>query len=157
VIVSEESVTYQDYSLCDPNFIDGIDFLERGLYSQANHCFEVAYEQVTYSDIHYNKYASFCGYTRVLNGDRGGLMLCREVVANELYDADVYYNLAKSEWVFKNRKRTIDALLKGVDIDASHPGIRGLCKKMNMRKRAAIGFLPRSNVLNKTIGKLLRK
>lgn len=155
--MSVESVTYKDYSLCDPNFINGIELLEKGMISQANHCFEIAYEQVSYSDLHYSKYASFCGYSRVLSGDRGGLMLCREVVANEMYDADVYFNLAKSEWHFKNRKRTIESLLKGLEIDAAHPGIKGLCKTMSMRKRAVIGFLPRNNILNKAIGKLIRK
>ncbi len=155
--MSVESVTYSDYSLCDPNFINGVEFLKRDMILQAHHCFELAYEQVSYSDLHYNKYASFCGYTRVLSGDRGGLMICREVIANELYDADIFYNLAKSEWVYKNRKRTVEALLKGLIVDSAHPGIKNLCKTMCLRKRAVIRFLPRDNVLNSFIGKLFRK
>ncbi len=127
------------------------------MISQARHCFELAYEQVSYNDLHYNKYASFCGYTRVLSGDRGGLMICREVIVNELYDADIFYNLAKSEWVYKNRKRTVDALLKGLTVDSAHPGIKNLCRKMCLRKRSVIRFLPRDNALNSFIGRLFRK
>ena len=152
-----ESVTYKDYSLCNPNFINGVEFLKRGMFSQAGHCFELAYEKTSYNDIHYNKYASFCGYARVLNGDRGGLSICREVARNELYDGDVFYNLAKSEWHFKDRKRTVDVLLQGGDVDYMHPGMRDLRKKINMRKKSAIGFLPRNNLLNNKLGKFLRK
>ncbi len=34
-----EKVTYKDYSLCDPNFMQGIDLLVEGLIAQAAHCF----------------------------------------------------------------------------------------------------------------------
>ena len=152
-----ETVTYTDYSLCNPNFINGIEFLRRGMVSQANHCFEMAYEQVSYNDAHYNKYASFCGYTRILTGDRGGLSICREVARTERYDGDVFFNLAKSEWYFKNRKRTIDVLRKGLQVDDLHPGMQELRKSLGIRKRAAIVFLPRDHVLNNKVGKLFRK
>jgi len=155
--MSIESVTYKDYSLCSPNFINGVEFLKRGMVSQARHCFEVAYEQTPYKDVHYNKYASFCGYARALAGDRGGLSICREVAKNELYDGDVFLNLAKSEWHFKDRKRAVDTLLHGMEIDCKHPGIRELSEKLCMRKKTAIGFLPRNNIINNKLGKLFRK
>lgn len=155
--MSIESVTYKDYSLCSPNFINGIEFLKRGMISQARHSFEVAYEQTTYNDIHYNKYASFCGYARVIAGDRGGLSICREVAKNELYDGDVFFNLAKSEWYFKDRKRTVDTLLQGMEIDKMHPGMRELCQQVCLRKKTAIGFLPRNNLINNKLGRLFRK
>ena len=155
--MSLESVTYEDYSLCCPDFINGIEFLKRGMISQARHCFEVAYEQTSYSHMYYNKYASFCGYTRSLGGDRGGVAICREVARNELHDGDVFFNLAKSEWHFKDRKRTVDALLLGTEVDNMHPGMRELSSRLRMREKAAIGFLPRNNLLNNKLGKLLRK
>jgi len=153
-----EKVTYKDYSLCDPNFMQGIDLLVEGLIAQAAHCFELAYEQVTYKNVHYNKYASFCGYTRVLNGgDRGGLSLCREVARRELYDGDVFFNLAKAEWFFKARKQTVSALREGLRVDFMHPGLRELRNALGVRKKAPIMFLPRKHVLNNGLGKLLRK
>jgi len=151
------SVTNKDYSLCNPNFINGIEFLKRGMVSQAGHCFEMAYEKISYNDINYNRYASFCGYTRVLNGDRGGLSICREVACNELYDGDVFFNLAKSEWYFKDRKRTINTLQQGLEIDCMHPGMRDFSNELCMRKKSAIGFLPRNHALNNALGKLFRK
>lgn len=155
--MSVEKITYKDYSLCSPNFINGIEFLKRGMVVQASHCFELAYEQTSYSDIHYNKYASFCGYVRVLNGDRGGLSICREVARNELYDGDVFYNLAKAEWCFKDRKRTVHALIQGMEVDYMHPGMREFRKDLGIRKKTAIGFLPRNHALNNKVGKLFRK
>lgn len=153
-----EKVTYKDYSLCDTNFINGVEFLSLGLISPAAHSFELAYEQVKYQDIHHNKYASFCGYTRVLSGgDRGGLALCREVARNELYDGDVFFNLAKSEWYFKGRKRTIAALRDGLKVDFMHPGLRELRESLGVRKKPPIMFLPRGHLLNSSLGKLLRK
>ncbi|MCW9048100.1 MAG: hypothetical protein OQK46_08485 [Gammaproteobacteria bacterium] len=155
--MSIQNVTYKDYSLCCPDFINGIEFLKRGMISQARHCFEVAYEQTTYRDVHYNKYASFCGYVRALAGDRGGVAICREVARNELYDGDVFFNLAKSEWHFKDRKRTVDSLIHGMEVDNMHPGMRELSAELRMRKKAAISFLPRNSALNNKLGKFFRK
>jgi len=149
--------TYRDYSLCSPHFINGIEFLKRGMVSQASHCFEMAYEQVSYSDVHHNKYASFCGYARVLSGDRGGLNICREVAMKELYDGDVFYNLAKTEWHLNDRKRTVEVIEKGLGVDDKHPGLRELRNNLGVRKPPIIRFLPRNNLINKKIGKLLRK
>ncbi|VAW61100.1 hypothetical protein MNBD_GAMMA09-487 [hydrothermal vent metagenome] len=153
----EEHITYQDYSLCSPNFINGIEFLKRGMLSQASHCFEMAYEKVSYRDLHYTKYASFCGYARVLNGDRGGLSICREVARNEMYDGDVYYNLAKSEWHYKDRKRTVLTLEQGLGVDEQHPGLRDFRSSLGVRKKIIVGPLSRNNVLINKIGKLFRK
>ncbi len=152
-----EYVTYQDYSQCSPNFINGVEFLKRGMLSQASHCFEMAYEQIPYSDLHYNKYASFCGYARVLNGDRGGLSICREVARSEMYDGDVYYNLAKSEWHFRNRKKTVDSLELGLGVDDKHPGLVEFRQSLGIRRKVILAPLPRNNALINKIGKLFRK
>lgn len=150
-------ITYKDYSLCSPNFINGIEFLKRGMAVQARHCFEMAYEQVSYNDEYYNKYASFCGYARVLNGDPGGLSICREVARNELEDGDVFYNLAKSEWQFHNRKRTVSVLEKGLEVDGVHSGLYEFRKDLGVRRKSPLLFLSRNNFLNKKLGMLFRK
>ncbi len=152
-----KNITYKDYSLCSADFINGVEFLKRGMISQSRHCFELAYEKISYDDMHYSKYASFCGYARILSGDRSGLSICREVARDELYDGDVFYNLAKAEWYFKDRKHAINALIRGIDVDCMHPGIRDLCKELHMRKKAVINFLPRNHMLNNRLGKLFRK
>ncbi len=147
----------KDYSACNPNFIVGIEFLRRGMMSQASHSFEMAYEKTAYSDKYYNKYASFCGYARVMEGDRGGLSICREAARNERKDADVFCNLAKSEWHYKNRKRTVSSLLRGINIDKAHLEMRDLCNEVCLRKKVMISFLPRDHAINNFIGKWFRK
>lgn len=155
--MSAEQVTYKDYSLCSPHFINGVEFLKRGMLVQAAHCFEMAYEQTSYSDTFYSKYASFCGYTRVLNGDRGGLSICREVARNERKDGDVFYNLARLEWHFNDRKRTVSVLSEGLQVDAMHQGMCDLQQSLGVRKKKPIIFLPRNNPLNNRVGKLFRR
>jgi len=152
-----KKITDKDYSYCSPHFINGIEFLRRGMVAQASHCFEMAYEQVSYSDKNYNKYASYCGYARVLNGDRGGLSICREVARNEMSDGDVFYNLAKSEWQFHDRKRTVGVLQRGLEVDALHNGMKKFRESLGVRKKVPILFLSRDNVLNKKLGKFFRK
>ncbi len=152
-----QQVTCKDNSNCCANFINGIEFLKRNMISQAAHSFEMAYEKVGYSDTHYNKYASFCGLTRVLLGDRGGLALCREVSRNETHDGDVFYNLARVEWHFKDRKRAVEALTNGIEIDEAHNGLWDFWGQIGMRKRKPITFLPRNNLLNNGLGRLFRK
>jgi hypothetical protein len=155
--MSSRQAQGNDYSHCNPDFINGVEFLKRGMVTQASHCFELAYEKVSYSDVHYSKYASFCGYARVICGDRGGLTICRDVARNESRDGDVFYNLAKSEWYLKDRKRTVSSLLQGMNIDEAHSGIHELCKEVCMRKKNIINFLPRNNSINNMLGKLFRK
>jgi len=155
--MTNEVSTGENESYCHANFVNGVEFLKRGMNSQASRCFEMAYEKTTYSDAYYNKYASFCGYARVINGDRGGLVICREVARNEQSDGDVFYNLAKSEWYFKDRKRAVDSLLQGLQVDGLHEGICQLCDEMSMRKKTVIGFLPRNHAINNMLGKFLRK
>ena len=152
-----EQVTYKDYSSCSPHFVNGVEFLRRGMVRQAAHSFEMAYEQVRYHDTRYNKYASYCGYTRVLMGDRGGLALCREVARSELYDGDVFYNLAQLEWRLNDRKKAIEALTKGIDLDEAHAGLLEFRTLLGVRTRQPISFLPRNNVLNNRLGRLFRK
>ncbi len=149
--------TYNDHSLCHPHFINGVEFLKRNMLSQAAHSFEQAYEQVNYRDPHYNKYASFAGLCRVLLGDHGGLALCREVARNELYDGDVFHNLARVEWQYGDRKRTVEALTNGLRIDEAHPGLQQFRQRIGVRKRSAISFLPRNCALNNRLGILFRR
>ncbi len=139
------------------DFINGIEFLKRNMVSQAAHSFEMAYEKVNYNDTYYSKYASYCGLARVLMGDRGGLSLCREVSRMRHNDGDVFFNLAQVEWFYKDRKRAVEALTNGLEIDDAHTGLLGFQESIGARKHKPIAFLPRNNPLNNRLGRLFRK
>jgi len=152
-----EQFVYGDLSHYSSDFKIGVGLFDIKSNEKALHHFQLAYESVNRSDIYHNKYASYCGLVRLINGDRGGLELCREVARNEIYDGDVFYNLARAEWRLRNRKKTIEALGKGLQIDNCHPGIHSMRKDLGVRKRVILPMLDRGHLINNSLGKLLRK
>jgi len=139
------------------DFIRGVGLLKEHSVSQALDCFQRAYDGVHYSDIYHNKYASYCGLTRVLNGDRAGVELCRDAARQEMIDGDVFLNLAYVEWHMNSRRRSIGVLEKGLKVDQKHPGLNRFQKHLGTRAKPVIFFFSRDNILNKTLGKLVRK
>ena len=148
---------YKDYSLHSQDFINGIRCLKAGLNQDAHRYFQLAYESVKNSDVYHNKYASFCGLLRVLHGDHGGLTLCRDVARGEIHDGDVFLNLARAEWFYSNRKRTVYAILDGLEVDEKHMGLRQIHIDLGVRAFQPIPWVSRQSKLNIWLGKLLRK
>ncbi|HEY9051071.1 MAG TPA: hypothetical protein VIQ03_05970, partial [Gammaproteobacteria bacterium] len=138
-------------------FIDGLSYLKDRSIPQAIQSFQLAFDSVDRTDVYHNKYASYCGLARVLSGDQVGLQLCRDAARSEIRDGDVFLNLARAEWFFKNRKQAIVALKKGLQVDNKHPGLRQMREQLGYRRRSPLPFLPRSHPLNHALGKLLRK
>ena len=155
--MTAERIGSTDYSLCSLQFINGINCMANNEVFMASYCFELAYKNTSKKDKFYNKYVSFYGYSRILMGDRNGLFLCRKAAQEEFYDGDVFHNLAKAEWRYDNRKRTVDALFEGLKVDRGHVGMRNFKKLIGFREKRMIWFLPRSNPINNYFGKLLRK
>jgi len=147
---------YEDFSACCEKFVEGVEHLKDRSMPKAVQSFQIAYESVKSSDVYHNKYASYCGLSRVLSGDRTGLELCREAAKGEVYDGDVYLNLARAEWFLQNRKNTIVVLKKGLQVDNRHPGLRQMREQLGVRQRSPLPFLPRSHPLNHALGKLMR-
>lgn len=150
-------VVYKDFSRCCDEFVEGIAHLEESAIPKARQSFQQAYESVERSDVYHNKYASYCGLARVLSGDASGLDLCREAARTEQQDGDVFLNLARAEWFYKNRKNTVIALKKGLQVDNRHPGLREMREQLGIRMRCPLPFLPRSHPLNRALGELLRE
>ena len=140
---------------CD--FLQGLESLKDDAVAQALTNFQRAYETAPFDDLYYNKYASYCGLTRVLNGDSSGVELCRDAASLEILDGDVYLNLACAEWHMKCRQRAINVMEKGLQVDGEHPGLNKFKSNVGERTKTAISFIPRNNFLNNTLGKLARK
>jgi len=152
-------VDYNDscmYQHCD-DFTLGLNFLKSHSLPQALINFRSAYNAVSYNDIYHNKYASFCGLARVLNGDRSGVELCRDAARQEMRDGDVFLNLAYAEWFMDSRKRSIGVIEKGLAIDGQHLGLNKLQSHLGKRAKPVLFFVARDSFLNKTLGKIVRK
>ncbi len=154
--MSPLQVVYDDFSTCCHDFIDGVAHLKDRAIPQAVKSFQSAYESVGRTNIYFNKYESYCGLAKVMSGDRSGLEMCRHAAQYEMMDGDVFYNLARAEWFYKNRKNVVIALKKGLKIDNRHPGLREMRAALGVRERCALPFLPRSHPLNRALGALLR-
>lgn len=150
-------VVYEDFSSCCDDFVEGVSLLKDRAMPKAASRFQKAYESVDRTSVYHNKYASYCGLARVLSGDSAGLEMCRKAAEGELHDGDVFLNLARAEWFYENRKATVIALKKGLQIDNRHPGLRLMREQLGVRRRSALPFLPRSHPLNQALGKLLRQ
>lgn len=147
---------YENYSACCEYFVEGVEHLKERSMPKAIRSFRLAYESVDRNNIYHNKYASYCGLSRVLSGDSAGIELCRKAAKRETCDGDVYLNLARAELYLQNRKNTVVTLKKGLKLDNRHPGLRLIRKQLGVRKRSPLPFLPRTHQLNKTLGKMMR-
>lgn len=105
-------------------------------------------------DVYRNKYRSYEGLMRIYLGEKHAVELCREVAAEDLKDVEVQYNLALAEYKLNNRRRAVQAVQRGLTIDAKYPELLRLRSLMGMRRQPIFRFLDRDHPLNKWLGKL---
>ncbi len=100
---------------------------------------------------------SYHGLARVMMGDDRGVFLCRKAAGCATGEADLFYNLAVVEMRLNQRRRAVAALHRALMLAPSDPKVLRLRQHLRVRRRQPIPFLPRNHVLNRFIGKLLRR
>lgn len=148
---------YGEYSTCCYDFIVGIEYLNQRAISKAVSHFSQACKLTPKQHYNFNKYQSYLGMANVLSGNHSGLMLCQRATEDGEVEGDLYLNLARAEWFYRNRPATVAALNKGLLIEADHEGLNEMRKHLGMRRSNPIAFLPRRHYLNCLFGKMLRK
>lgn len=138
-------------------FDKGRDALKAKDYKAAERAFKQAMKSVDAHHVLYNKVASYLGLAQVLISDRNGLLLCRDAASSEAVDGDVFLNLACAEWHTENRKRAIDAIIRGREIDTAHDQLVRACMLLDSYRRTVFPFLPRQHFLNRAVGRLMRR
>ena len=133
------------------------DVLKAQDYKAAERAFKKVLETTDEQSEYYNSVLSFYGLSQVLNANSDGLLNCRDAASNEVSDGEVFLNLACAEWHSDNRKRAIDAIRHGINIDAGNEQLKRACAKLDCRRRCCFNFLPRSHKLNRFFGRLRRK
>ena len=83
-----------------------------------------------------------------------GLRLCRRAVEIELYQPENHYYLAATYLLAGDRRSAIDALEQGLQVDATHAGLKELMADLGRRRSPMLPFLPRRHVLNRWLGKV---
>lgn len=138
-------------------FEKGLEALKAKDYKAAERGFSVALKSIDEHHELYNKVASYLGLAQVLTSDRNGLLLCRDAASSEVLEGDVFLNLACAEWHSDNRKRAVDAIIRGRKIDGDHDQLVKACMLLDSRRRSIFSFLPRKHVLNRVVGRLMRR
>ena len=133
------------------------DALKAEDYKAAERAFKIALESVGEHDEQYNSVLSYYGLSQVLNSNKNGLLLCRDAASNEVFQGDVFLNLACAELQSNNRKRAVDAIRHGVKIDADNAHLNRACARLDRRRKCCFSFLPRSHKLNRFFGRMLRR
>ena len=126
-------------------------------YKAAERAFKETLETIDEHHEQYNVVLSSHGLSKVLSGNKDGLLVCRDAASNEVFDGEVFLNLACAEWHSYNRKRAIDAIRHGIKIDADNVQLNRACAKLDCRKKCCFSFLPRGHKMNRLFGRLFRK
>ena len=140
---AKDALKSRDYEVAERDFKAALDSIQEHI-GLAN-------------DGEYNSLRSYYGLSLVLNANENGLSLCREAANNELLNGDVFLNLACAELANSNRKRAIEVIQHGMKIEPDHARLKRACTKIEGRKKCCIGFLPRGNLLNRLLGRLMRR
>jgi len=133
------------------------DALKAKDYKAAERAFKIALDSVDEHDEHFNGVLSYYGLAQVLNSNSNGLLLCRDAASNEVFEGDVFLNLACAEWQSNNRKRAVDAIRHGVKIDADNARLKRACAQLDCRRQCCFSFLPRNHRINRFFGRLRRR
>jgi len=139
------------------SYQDAKDALKIKDYKAAERAFKVVLDSIRERHGLYTRVLSYYGLAQVLTANKNGLLLCRDAASNEVFEGEVFLNLACAEWQSGNRKRAVDAVRHGVKIDADNKQLNRACAQLDCRKKCCFSFLPRSHKLNRLVGRLFRR
>lgn len=138
-------------------FEKGLATMEAEDYHGATREFKEVLDAIDERHEHYNLVASYLGLVQVMTLDRNGLLMCRDAASSEVLDGTVFLNLACAEWYSNNRKRAVDAVIRGVKIDGDHKQLKKAVSLLDSRRKSVFPFLPRTHQLNRIVGRFLRR
>jgi tetratricopeptide (TPR) repeat protein len=83
-----------------------------------------------------------------------GEKLCQRAIEIEFFEPENYVNLARIYGLRGQRKQAVDALRKGLQIDASHQQLRDMMLELGVRKKPVLSFLARDHLVNRMLGRI---
>jgi tetratricopeptide (TPR) repeat protein len=104
------------------------------------------------------RYLSYYGLCLAQDASRRreGSEFCRQAIALEFFNADLFWNYGRVLLVLDRRKEAFAAFVRGLSVQKNHQDIIRELAKMGWRKPPLLPFLPRDNPLNVTLGRLFR-
>jgi tetratricopeptide (TPR) repeat protein len=83
-----------------------------------------------------------------------GEELCQLAIRKEFFHPAYYLNLGRLYLASGSKRRAIWAFRKGLDVDRSDASLGDAMAALGKRSRPPIAFLPRTHVVNRTLGKI---
>lgn len=144
----------------EQRFRRGLDALENGRGIEALALFEAAIE-LERRHGHGKpqaRYLSFYGLCLAIEArrPREGVNYCKQAIARESYNPDLYLNLGRAYLAVGRRKEAWEVFTRGLETAPRHSGILREMERMGHRRRPAVPFLDRSNPINVALGRAAR-
>ncbi|MCC6129077.1 MAG: hypothetical protein IT186_04050 [Acidobacteria bacterium] len=79
---------------------------------------------------------------------------CQLAIEREFYNPEHYGNMAKVWIQGRARRKAVDAIERGLQIDPGNKALRKLREEIGVRRRPVIPFLHRDNPLNISLGRM---
>jgi len=144
----------------ETRFQRGLIALEAGRHLEALALFEAALELERQLGAHtpQARYLSYYGLCLARDGShaREGADFCRQAIALEFFNADLFWNYGRVLLLSDRRRDAFAAFVKGLSVQKNHQEIIRELGRMGWRRPPVLSFLPRENPVNVALGKLLR-
>lgn len=85
---------------------------------------------------------------------REGVALCEHGTKREFYQPENYVNLARTYMIANQRRKAIEAVIAGRQVDRRHPVLAQLHRELGIRRPPVLRFLDRDHFLNRLFGRL---
>lgn len=85
------------------------------------------------------------------------ISLCLMAAEKEFYNPEIYLNLGRIFLLNGQKSVAVRAFRKGLKIDNGHFGILSEMKRLGVRRKPVLTFLPRQNPVNKFLGILAER
>jgi tetratricopeptide (TPR) repeat protein len=132
-------------------FAQGLDLLKRNRLGESANAFRLAFKK----DPENPRYLSYYGLIVALAEDnlQDGINFCRAAIHRASFEPDFFVNLSKVYIKAGQRKKALETLVEGLNFDKSETRIMVEMKRIGVRRKPILRFLPRNHVLNKALGK----
>lgn len=73
------------------------------------------------------------------------------------FEPENFLNLARIELLAGDRRKAYGSCLQGLRLDPAHPELRSLLDRLGQRRSPLVGFLPRTNPVNRALGRAVHR
>jgi tetratricopeptide (TPR) repeat protein len=132
---------------------DGADLYAKGQLEEAHAKLSLAHRRRATD----HRCLAWYGLTliKVERNNNLGVRYCEEAIRGPGADDPLsWLNLGRAFMALGYRDRSIRALQRGLDVAPEHEGLRAELTGLGIRRGPVLGFLPRSNPLNRFLGRL---